>query len=59
MLLKTQLPAYFVSFTEETLNVKLHFFWLKHITPNCEEQQSIANVIKIDKNIKKLIIRKY
>ena len=59
MLLKTQLPGYLVSFTEETLRVKFHFLWLKYITSNCEEQQSIANVIKIDSNIKKLIIRKY
>ena len=59
MWLKTQLPAYLVSFTEKTFNVKLDFLWLKHITSNHEEQQSIAHVIKIDNNIKKSFIQKY
>ena len=59
MSLKTKLPAYLVSFTEKIFNVKLHFLWLKHIASNHEEQQSIANVIKIDNNIKKSFIQKY
>ena len=59
MWLETQLPPYLVTFTEETVNVKLHLLWLKYITSNYEEKQSIAHLIKIDYNIKKLIIQKY